>query len=105
MARKFDPHTQSLLEPVPVGDLKHRSIRTGAIFDASAEDTLLASGGDGQVDVMKKYKNPIKHMAYDPVNPSMNLPCPKCKRALTKFRQFGDNKRVVHACICGYIWT
>jgi len=105
MARKFDPNTQSLLEPVPVGELKHRAIRTGALFDTSPEDTLLAAGGDGQVDVLKKYKNTISKAAYDPTNPSMESPCPKCKRQITRFLLLGESKSVVHICLCGYIWT
>jgi ribosomal protein S27E len=105
MNKRFDPATQSLLEPVTVGELKYKSIRTGALFDAKADDTLLASSNEGQVDVMDKFKNTIRTTAYEPVNPYMHTPCPKCNRQLVRFQRLGDAKTVVHVCICGHIWT
>lgn len=102
---KFDPDTQTLLEPVTSGSLKFRSIRTGATYDATNEDTLLASNSEGQVDLMSKYKNTIRYTAYESINPCMEEPCPKCKRAITRFQRLGENKKVIHSCLCGHKWT
>lgn len=107
MAQKFDPHTQSLLEPVTPGsgELKHRSFRTGALYDTTSEDTLLASGGDSQVDVMSKFKNTIRVTAYEPINPYIHAPCANCSRQLVRYQRLGDSKLSVHVCICGNTWT
>ena len=102
---KFDPATQTLLEPVTTGPLKFRSIRTGALFDATPEDTLLASNSESQVDIISKYKNTIRDTAYDPINPRMHAPCPKCKRSITSFQRLGEAKKVIHVCICGHKWA
>src|SRR5271168_4347340 len=102
---EFDPDTHALLEPVTVGSLKFRSIRTGATYDAVADDTLLASNSEGQVDLMSKYRNTIRYTAYEPINPRMLEPCPKCKRSVTSFQRLGDNKKVIHSCLCGHKWT
>lgn len=105
MSTRFDPDTQTLLEPVTVGKLKFRSIRTGATYDAKPENTLLASNSEGQVDVMSKYKNTIKFTAYEPINPCINIPCPKCKRSITRFQRLSETKKVIHVCLCGHKWS
>lgn len=102
---KFDPDTQTLLEPVTNGPLKFKSIRTGAMYVAGPEHTLLASDSEGQVDIMSKYKNTLKNTAYEPINPRMALPCPKCKRKITSYQRLGGEKKLIHVCLCGNIWT
>jgi hypothetical protein len=101
---RFDPATQTLLEPVTNGPLRFRSIRTGATFDATDSDTLLASNSESHVDIVSKYRNTIVNTAYDPVNPRMEAPCPNCERTITSFQRLGESKRVIHVCVCGHKW-
>lgn len=105
MTSRFDPDTQTLLEPVTVGGtpLTWRSTKTGAIYPSSPEDTLLASENVGEINIPSKYKNTIKVTAYDPVNPFMNHPCVKCKRQIVRFQRLGAEKKVIYVCLCGYI--
>ncbi len=106
-SKKFDINTQALLEPVTVGDLKFKSIKTGVIFDAEPDDTLLIGGSIGEVDILGKYQNTIRATAYDSINPLTKLPngCPKCKRLVVRFQRLGAEKRVVYVCLCGHSWT
>lgn len=104
MSSKFDPDTQSLLEPVTTGKLRFRSIKTGAIRDAKPEDTLLVNEGIGEVNILSKYANTINTTAFDPVNPRAVITCSSCKRATVKFQRLGQSKKVIYACVCGHTW-
>lgn len=106
-SKKFDINTQALLEPVTVGELKFKSIKTGVIFDSEPDDTLLASASIGEVDILGKYQNTIRTTAYDHINPLTKLEggCPKCKRLVVRFQRLGVEKRVVYVCLCGHSWT
>jgi len=104
MSLRFDPDTQTLLEPVTSGKLRFRSPKTGAIHDAKPEDTLLVSEGIGEVNTLSKYANTINVTAYDPVNPREIITCPDCKRVTVKFQRLGQSKKVIYVCICGNTW-
>lgn len=104
MTSRFDPDTQTLLEPVTTGKLRFRSIKTGAIHEAHPEDTMLASEGIGEVDILSKYNNTINATAFDPANPRALVSCSECKRATVKFQRLGQSKKVIYACVCGNTW-
>ena len=104
MSSKFDPDTQSLLEPVTTGKLRFRSIKTGAIHDAKPEDTMLISEGIGEVNILSKYANTINATAFDPANPRALVNCSECKRTTVKFQRLGQEKKVIYACVCGNTW-
>ena len=104
MSIKFDPDTQTLLEPVTTGELRFRSIKTGAIHKATSEDTLLVSESIGEVDVLSKYANTINVTAFDPANPKALMTCSECKRAVVSFQRLGASKKVIYVCICGNTW-
>lgn len=101
MEQKFDPNTQTFLEPITSGNLKFKS-RTGEIFNSQPTDSLLASGGVGQVDLISKYRNTIKTTAYDPINPRIKLskPC-TCGREVVSYQRLGEEKNIVYVCLCG----
>ncbi len=106
-SKKFDSNTQALLEPVTVGDLKFKSTKTGVIFNAEPDDTLLVNESIGEVDILGKYKNTIRSTAYDPINPIAKIPggCSQCKRLVVRFQRLGVKKEVVYVCLCGHSWT
>ncbi len=106
-SKKFDIGTQALLEPVTTGELKFMSMKTGAIFNAGPDDTLLVSESIGEVDILGKYQNTIRTTAYDSTNPRVKIDggCPKCKRLVVSFQRLGTEKKVVYVCSCGYSWT
>ena len=104
MSLRFDPDTQTLLEPVTTGKLRFRSIKTGATHEAKPEDTLLVSESIGEVNNESKYANTINVSAYDPANPKAHVPCMECKRQVVSFQRLGESKKVIYACICGNTW-
>lgn len=107
MDMRFDENTQSLLEPVTVGELKFKAIKTGDEYPSKPEHTMLASEGIGDTDITKKYINTIRTSAYDPTNPKSKIPggCSKCKRIVVSFQRLGEYEKVVYVCLCGNIWT
>jgi hypothetical protein len=99
----FDPVSLSLLSEITVGDtLKFKSDKTGEIIKAEPKDTLLVSENLGQVDIYSKFKNTIKVTAFDPTNPRMVSPCPKCKRQVVSYQRLGESKKLIKVCVCGY---
>lgn len=102
----FDQINLTLLTPITVGDkLKFKSNKTGNTYDAKPEHTLLAGEEIGVVHSMSKYKNTIRTTAFDPTNPRIEKPCPKCKAEIVSYQRLGDDKKVIYACVCGNIWT
>lgn len=101
MEQKFDSNTQTFLEPITQGSLKFKS-RNGEIFSSQPQDTLLASEGVGQVDLISKYRNTIRTTAYDPINPRKKLekPC-SCGREIVSYQRLGDEKKLIYVCLCG----
>lgn len=95
----------SLLEEVTTQDkLLFKSSKTGTVYEATPESTLLASEEIGETQSTSKFQNALRVTAYDPVNPKVRNPCTKCGRQVVSFQRLGEEKRVVHVCLCGHRW-
>lgn len=100
----FCPITLELLTPITSdGTLKFKSEKTGTVYDANDENTLLSSGGTTD-SVELKYKNVINFAAYDPTNPRVRLSsgCEKCGRKVLTMQRIGIDKKVIYSCYCSH---
>ena len=99
----FDENNLSLLYPITSdNELKFKSNKTGETYNAKPEDTLLMGEEIGTGYSMTKYKAAITSIAHDPTNSRIEKECPKCKNAVLSFALFGDEKKTIYACLCGY---
>jgi hypothetical protein len=101
----FDPNNFSLLQPVQDSNnnLVFKSSKTGAVYPATPDKTLLAQGIESGIGIYEKYKYAISSIAYDDINPIRKTSgCPTCGRIHLRFRCFGPNEEIIYACICGW---
>jgi|SRR5271168_542520 len=104
----FCPITQTLLEEITSEDkLLFKSNKTGTIYEASPEYTMLVSEDINELQSISKYKNTLTVSAYDSTNTRERIPggCDKCKRKIVSLQRLGVEKRVVYSCLCGNIWS
>jgi DNA-directed RNA polymerase subunit M/transcription elongation factor TFIIS len=107
MASNFCPVSYTLLEEITSGNvLKFKSPKTGTVYEATPENTMLASEEVGEIHSVSKYKNTLKVSAYDPINPRIRLAdgCENCGRKVVSYQRLGAEKRVFFACLCGKQW-
>src|SRR5271170_3491038 len=101
----FCPVSMMLLDPITSQEkLVFKTNKTGAIYEAKPEYTLLASEGIGELQSISKYKNTLKVSPYDAINSRERIPdgCEKCSRKIVSLQRLGDGKRVVFTCVCGF---
>ena len=104
----FCPITKVLLTPITTGDtLKFKTSKTGTVYEAEAEHTLLAEENFNEVSSISKFSNTLSTSAYVPINPRERLEkgCRKCGRKVVSLQRLGDAKNVVYSCICGAQWS
>lgn len=104
----FCPVSFMLLEEITSQDeLLFKSSKTGTVYKASPENTLLASEGVSELQSISKYKNTLKVSAYDPLNPKERIPggCEKCGRKIVSLQRLGEEKRVVYSCLCQHVFS
>lgn len=102
----FCPVSRSLLEEVTTQDkLFFKSNKTGAIYEAGPENTMLASEESGEIHSVLKFQSALRVTAYDPTNPRAYNPCTKCKRQIVSYQRLGDEKKTVYVCVCGHRWS
>jgi hypothetical protein len=87
--------------------LLFKSNKTGTIYEASPEHTMLASEGVSELQSASKYKNTLKVSAFDPINPRERIAdgCEKCRKKVVSLQRLGDDKRVIYSCVCGNSWS
>lgn len=102
----YEQSTYSLLQPVLGTKLTLKSQKTGIIYDATDEQSLLVVGSTDNIDIKDKYRNTIRYTAYDPINPKVRLDdgCPECQRKIVSYQWLGDNKKTIYVCLCGAQW-
>jgi len=90
-------------EITSAGKLQFKCNNCGEIYEAKAEDTLLASEEVGASSFTSKHKYAIRTTAFDPTNPKIKRPCDKCGQQITTYQRLGDKKKLVVVCECGNI--
>lgn len=101
----FSPDTFMLLD-ISLGDkLTFIDPKTGKVYDATPESTLLLSSRIEDDKVEEKYRDQLLTTAFDPINPRINKECNKCHRQIVSYQRIGDMQKVFYACVCGHIWT
>jgi DNA-directed RNA polymerase subunit M/transcription elongation factor TFIIS len=99
----FCPKTRMLLEDVTNGDkLMFKAPKTGNLYEAKPEHTLLAGENIGDLQNARKFKNALANLSFDPVNARDTSGCPKCKRIVVACMRIGEAKKVFHGCVCGH---
>lgn len=104
----FCPTTLSLLEEITSENaLMFKSRKTGEIFKANPESTMLASKEEGEIYSVSKYRNTLNVSAYNPINPRERVKngCRKCGRKIVSFQRLGENAKTFYTCICGNFWS
>jgi DNA-directed RNA polymerase subunit M/transcription elongation factor TFIIS len=102
----YCPTSQSLLEEVTTQDkLYFKSTKTGTVYEAGPENTMLASEETGEIHSVLKFQNALKVTAFDPTNPRMYNPCDKCHRQIVSYQRLGEEKKTVYVCVCGNRWS
>lgn len=104
----FCPDTLMLLEEITNQDkLLFKSNKTGTIYAASDEHTLLVNESTSELQSISKYKQTLMVTAYSPINPKKRIPggCEKCNRKIVSFQRLSEENRVVYVCICGFMWS
>jgi len=104
----FCPITYMLLEEITSHEeLLFKSNKTGTIYEAKPEHTMLMSEGVTDLHSISKYKNTLKVSAYDSINPRERLAdgCDKCIRKIVSLQRLGDDKKVYYSCLCGNTWS
>ncbi len=102
----FCPTSRSLLDEVTSQDELHfKSNKTGTVYKANPENTMLASEETGEINSVLKFQNALKVTAFDPTNPRMHNPCSACGRQIVSYQRLGDEKRTVYVCVCGNRWS
>lgn len=91
-------------ELVGGGKLQFKCNKCGEVYDATPEQTLLASEKLGASSGASKFKYTIRTTAKDPINPKIEHPCKKCGQQITTYQRMGDKKKLVIACDCGEIF-
>ena len=105
---EFCPVSYMLLTEITSQEkLQFKSNKTGTVYEANPENTLLASEEGSELESISKFKNTLKVTAYDPTNPRERIEggCDKCKRKIVSLQRLGDDKRVVYVCLCGQQWS
>lgn len=105
--KNFDYNTQSLLLPITAETLQFQSHKTGEVFPANDNDTLLYSEGIKGIDIRSKYKQTLRMTAHEPSNPKIIVDdgCVGCGRTIVSFQRLGENKKVIYVCRCGRSWS
>lgn len=85
------------------GKLQFKCVKCGEIYEAKAEDTLLASEEVGAASFTSKFKYAIRTTAFDPTNPKIKRPCDKCGQQITTYQRMGEKKKLIVVCECGNI--
>jgi DNA-directed RNA polymerase subunit M/transcription elongation factor TFIIS len=104
----FCPQSFMLLEEITSQEkLLFKSGKTGTVYEANPEHTLLAREGVSELQSISKFKNTLKVSAYDPINPKERLSngCEKCGRKIVSLQRLGEDKKVVYTCLCGYTFS
>lgn len=103
----YEQSTYSLLKPVLGVKLTLKSDKTGIIYKATDEQTLLIKGSTSNIDIKDKYRNTIKSTAYDPINPKIKIDngCSECGRKVVSYQLLGEHRTAVYVCLCGALWV
>jgi DNA-directed RNA polymerase subunit M/transcription elongation factor TFIIS len=85
------------------GKLQFKSSKTGTVYDARPEDTMLASEEKSSVYTVTKFRNTLEVTAFDPTNPRVRLDkgCEKCGRKVVSYQRLSAEKKIFYACYCG----
>ena len=100
----FCPYSYMLLELVTSeNELKFKSTKTGTIYNAKPENTLIASEESDEIQSVSKYKNILGTTAFDPTSPRVRIPggCEKCHNKIVSFQRVGIDNKIVYVCTCG----
>lgn len=102
----FCPKTKMLLEDVTNGDaLMFKASKTGNMYAAKPEHTMLASENMGDLQNASKFKNALHNLAFDRINARTEIDgCEKCGRKIVSYTRLGAEKRIFYACVCGHHW-
>jgi DNA-directed RNA polymerase subunit M/transcription elongation factor TFIIS len=104
MSNLFCVTCLNLKEPLHGGDsLKFKCNKCGKVYDATPEQTLLASEELSNVSSASKFKYTVRTTAFDPTNPKIDHPCDKCGQKITTYQRMGDTQKMIIACDCGHI--
>lgn len=101
----FCPVTWMLLSEITSQDkLIFKSDKTGNLYEAKPEHTMLASEDMGELPIFM-FKNALHVAAYTPINPKARNPCKKCNRQVVSYMRLGEEKKVIYVCLCGHRWS
>jgi len=101
----FCKYTYNILTPITHGQtLLFKSDKSGTVYEALPENTLLASENTSELDSIYKFTNTLSVAAYSSINARERLAegCPKCKRKVVSFQRLGEEQKVIFVCLCGH---